>query len=214
VVGVAGDVKHRSLVAGSAEGALAADVYLPLARHPVLRLDVAVRAETEPVLLADVIRREFRWLDRDVAVFNVATFDELIGEEVALSRLASMQLGSYGLLALILAAVGLYGVVSHTVTRRMNEISVRVALGASPTAVMTLVLRQGVRVIGAGVAVGLVGAFVATKTIAHRLYGVSATDLPTYAAVTVVLTGVGLLACLVPARRATRVDPIKALKQE
>jgi ABC-type antimicrobial peptide transport system permease subunit len=117
-------------------------------------------------------------------------------------------------LALILAAVGLYGVVSHTVTRRMSEISVRVALGASPTAVIALVLRQGMRVIAAGVAVGLVGAFVATKTIAHRLYGVSATDLPTYAAVTVVLTAVGLLACLVPARRATRVDPIKALKQE
>ncbi len=214
VVGVAGDVKHRGLVAGSAEGAMAADVYLALAQHPLPRLDVAVRAQTEPRLLAVAIRRELQWMDRDVAVFNVATFDELIGEEVAVSRLASMQLGSYGLLALILAAVGLYGVVSHTVTRRMSEISVRVALGASPTAVIALVLRQGMRVIAAGVAVGLVGAFVATKTIAHRLYGVSATDLPTYAAVTVVLTAVGLLACLVPARRATRVDPIKALKQE
>jgi putative ABC transport system permease protein len=214
VVGVVGDVKHRGLLQGGADGAAEPDVYVALYQYPLHRLDVAVRAQAEPALLAEVIRREFRWMDRDVAVFNLATFDELIGEEVAVSRLASMQLGSYGLLALILAAVGLYGVVSHTVTRRMSEISVRVALGASPTAVITLVLRQGMRVIVAGVAVGLVGAFVATKTIAHHLYGVSATDLPTYAAVTVVLTAVGLLACLVPARRATRVDPIKALKQE
>ena len=125
-----------------------------------------------------------------------------------------MQLGSYGLLALTLAAIGLYGVVSHTVTRRMNEISVRVALGASPSSVIFLVLRQGAWLIFFGVAAGIVGAFAATRVIAHRLYGVSATDLPTYVAVTVVLTAVGLLACLVPAHRATKVDPIKALKQE
>ncbi|MFB3111687.1 MAG: FtsX-like permease family protein, partial [Gemmatimonadales bacterium] len=99
-------------------------------------------------------------------------------------------------------------------TGRMNEISVRVALGANPSSVILLVLRQGAWLIVFGVAAGIIGAFAATRIIAHRLYGVSATDFPTYAAVTIVLTAVGLLACLVPARRATKVDPIKALKQE
>ncbi|MCH6547325.1 MAG: ABC transporter permease [Gemmatimonadetes bacterium] len=214
VVGVVGNVKHRGLIEGATQGAEAPDVYFPLYQDPTSRLDVAVRASQQPTLLIESIRREIRSMDRNVAVFNIATFDELIGEDVAVSRLASMQLGSYGLLALTLAAVGLYGVVSHTVTRRMNEISVRVALGASPNSVIFLVLRQGAWLIVFGVAAGIVGAFGATRVIAHRLYGVSATDLPTYVAVTVVLTAVGLLACLVPARRATKVDPIKALKQE
>ena len=214
VVGVVSDVKHRGLVESVAGGGKEPDVYFPLYQDPTSRFDVAVRAEQDPTLLIESIRREIRSIDRDVAVFNVATFAELIGEDVAMSRLASMQLGSYGLLALTLAAIGLYGVVSHTVTRRMNEISVRVALGASPSSVILLVLRQGAWLIVFGVAAGIIGAFAATRVIAHRLYGVSATDFPTYAAVTIVLTAVGLLACLVPARRATKVDPIKALKQE
>jgi ABC-type antimicrobial peptide transport system permease subunit len=144
----------------------------------------------------------------------MTSFAELVEREVALTRFASMQLGSYGLLALALAAVGLYGVISHTVTRRIKEISVRIALGAGPVAVLKLVLQQGFRMIGTGVAVGLVGAFVVTRMMAHRFYGVSAGDLPTYVAVTAVLAGVGLLACLVPARRALTVEPIKALKEE
>lgn len=220
VVGVVSDVKHRGLIestAGAGAGAGGVeepDVYFPLYQDPTSRFDVAVRAAQDPTPLIEAIRREIRSIDRDIAVFNVATFAELIGEDVAVSRLASMQLGSYGLLALTLAAIGLYGVVSHTVTGRMNEISVRVALGANPSSVILLVLRQGAWLIVFGVAAGIIGAFAATRIIAHRLYGVSATDFPTYAAVTIVLTAVGLLACLVPARRATKVDPIKALKQE
>ena len=214
VVGVVSDVKHRGLVESVAGGVGEPDVYFPLYQDPTSRFDIAVRAEQDPTLLIESIRREIRSIDRDVAVFNVATFAELIGEDVAVSRLASMQLGSYGLLALTLAAIGLYAVVSHTVTRRMNEISVRVALGASPSSVILLVLRQGAWLIVFGVAAGIIGAFAATRVIAHRLYGVSTTDFTTYAAVTIVLTAVGLLACLVPARRATKVDPIKALKQE
>ena len=213
VVGVAADVRHRGLVdeAGRSDGA---DVYFPLYQVPVLRFDIAVRASVDPLTIAEPVRREFRRIDPDVPVFNMTSFAELVEREVALTRFASMQLGSYGLLALALAAVGLYGVISHTVTRRIKEISVRIALGAGPVAVLKLVLQQGFRMIGMGVAVGLLGAFVVTRMMAHRFYGVSAGDVPTYVAVTAVLAGVGLLACLVPARRALTVEPIKALKEE
>ncbi|MCZ6915444.1 MAG: ABC transporter permease [Gemmatimonadetes bacterium] len=213
VVGIVADVRHRRLVdeTGGFDGA---DLYFPLYQVPVLRFDIAVRASVDPLMIAEPVRREFRRIDPDVPVFNMSSFDELIEREVALTRFASMQLGSYGLLALVLAAVGLYGVISHAVASRINEISVRIALGAGPLAVLKLVLRRGFWMIGMGVAVGLFGAFVVTRTMAHRFYGVSAIDLPIYVAVTAVLACVGLLACLVPARRALKVEPIKALKEE
>lgn len=213
VVGVAGDVRHRGLVddPGGSDGA---DAYFSLYQVPVLRFDIAVRASVAPIAIAEPVRREFRRIDPDVPVFNMSSFDQLVEREAALTRFASMQLGSYGLLALALAAVGLYGVIAHAVTRRIKEISVRIALGAGPLVVLKLVLQRGLWMIGTGVAVGLVGAFGITRMMAHRFYGVSAGDLPTYAAVTAVLAGVGLLACLVPARRALRVEPIKALKDE
>jgi putative ABC transport system permease protein len=213
VVGIVGDVRHRGLVDETRTSG-DADLYFPLYQVPVLRFDIAVQASVDPLTIAEPVRNEFRRIDPDVPVFNVSSFAELVEREVALTRFASMQLGSYGLLALVLAAVGLYGVISHAVTRRIKEISVRIALGAGPVAVLKLVLRRGFWLIGTGVAVGLVGAFVVTRMMAHRFYGVSAGDLPIYAAVTAVLAGVGLLACLVPARRALTVEPIKALKDE
>ncbi|MCH7716369.1 MAG: FtsX-like permease family protein [Gemmatimonadetes bacterium] len=211
VVGVARHVRHRSLLENTDGEASDSDLYFALSQAPVLRLDVAVRTTVAPETVMASVCRQFREIDPSVPVFNMASFDELIGAEIALTRFASMQLGSYGLIALLLASVGLYGVISHTVARRTKEIGIRVALGASPRSVVTLMLRQGVWMIAAGAALGLLGAYAGTRVMASQLYGVTTTDLPTYLGVTVVLSAVGLLACLVPARRAIRVDPRKAL---
>ena len=214
VVGVVANVRHRRLVDNAAGNANDPDVYFALYQRPQLRLDIAVRSAAAPGVVAESIRREFRAIDPNVPLFNVVPFEELIHDQVALTRFASMQLGSYGIIALILAAVGLYGVISYSVTRRTNEIGIRMALGADPATVLKLVLRQGIRMIAGGVAIGLLGAFAGARIMASQLYGVTATDVPTYVAVTAILSSVGLLACLVPARRAIKLDPVKALKVE
>jgi putative ABC transport system permease protein len=178
------------------------------------RMNLLVRTKGNPLAFKDLIEAEVREVDKDQPVYQVQTMNELIGITVATRRFAMFLLGLFAGLALLLAAVGIYGVMSYSVTQRTHEIGIRMALGASSRDVMRLIVGRGLALVAAGAAVGLGGAYAATRLMATLLYEVSATDPLTFAAVTAGLTIVAMLACYIPARRATRVDPMVALRYE
>jgi len=155
-----------------------------------------------------------RELDRDVPISNVNTMEELVAQSVAQRRFGMFLLGIFALLALSLAAIGIYGVISYSVSQRTQEIGVRMALGASTTDVLRMVLRNGMSLALIGVGLGLVGAFGLTRLMSTLLFEVKPTDVPTFALVSVGLMVVALLACYLPARRAMKVDPLEALRYE
>jgi ABC-type antimicrobial peptide transport system permease subunit len=160
------------------------------------------------------VREAIRSVDPDLPLAKVATLSTLVDDSMTQPRFSVLLLGSFGVLALLLAAVGMYGVISYSVSQRTQEIGVRIALGAERRSVFSMILRQGVRLAGLGIAIGLLAALAVTRLMASFLYGVQATDPLTFAAVSLLLMGVALLACYLPARRATRVDPIIALRYE
>jgi ABC-type antimicrobial peptide transport system permease subunit len=153
-------------------------------------------------------------VDERLPLFDVKTLGEHISMSTIPQRIAAMMLGVFGALALALASVGLYGVMAHSVNQRTQEIGIRMALGASYSNVLALVLGQGMKLALIGVGVGLVAAFALTRLLASILLGVSATDFLTFAATSLLLVGVALAACFIPARRAARLDPMIALRRE
>jgi len=212
VVGVVRDVHHPALWQSPP-----ANLYYPLFQsYPWDRSAVTLHLRTtaSPALLAAAVRREVRALDNTLPVFGVRRFTQLLEESLWAPRLFNAVLGAAGVLALLLAAVGLYGVVAYGVERRTREIGVRVALGAGSGDVLRLVVSQGLWLALAGVAAGLVMALAATRVLASLLYGVGANDPATLGAVCLVLVGAALLASYIPARRAMRVDPVVALRYE
>jgi putative ABC transport system permease protein len=216
IVGVVGDIKHRGLDIES-KPEIYVPVYQPLFANrptPPLSLYVAVRTSGDPASLARAARREVMDVDPEQPVANMKTMGQRIGESVAPRRFNMALLGLFACVALLLAVVGIYGVMSYAVARRTHEIGVRVALGAQGRDVLRLVLGQGMWLALVGVGVGLAGAYAATRVMSSLLYGVSATDPLTFALVALLLTAAALLACLVPARRATKVDPMEALRYE
>jgi predicted permease len=209
VVGVARDVKYRSL----------GDRARPYIYQPVLqtyepKMTLVVRTAGDPRSLAGTVREQIHALDANVPVADVKTLEEQFDLSLLPARVAAWTLGGFGLLALALAAVGVYGVVSYSVAQRTREIGVRVALGAQARDVLRLVLGEGLFVVGIGIAIGLLLALAATRVVAGFLYGVGATDPVTFVGVPLVLGAVALAASLVPARRATKVDPMVALRYE
>jgi putative ABC transport system permease protein len=210
IVGVVGDTRQTGL---SAE--LRPMIYLPYLQRPSSQMTILARTiSSDPTNLVAALRSQIQAVDQDQAVAQVLTMEQRLSESVAPQRFYMLLLGLFAALALMLAAVGIYGVISYSVTQRTHEIGIRMALGAQRDDVLKLILGQGLILILTGVAAGLMGAFALTRFMSSLLFEVKATDPLTFALVALVLISVALLANLIPALRATRVDPLVALRYE
>jgi putative ABC transport system permease protein len=209
VVGVAQDGKYAGLNEDHSPF-----FYRPLFQSRVGGASLIVRADIEPQKALAAIRGELQRLDPHLPIAGARTLSEHLSFPLLPARVAASLLGSFGLLALILAAVGIYGVMSYAVLQRIREIGIRMALGARRSDVMRMVIGQGMTLALIGVALGLLASVGLTRLMKNLLFGVSATDPPTFALIVILLTCVALLACWIPARRATKVDPMTALRRE
>jgi len=177
-------------------------------------MGILVRTNGDSDNIGSAIRRQVLALDRNLPVYSVSSMEDRLAGSIAPRRFLSALVGAFAVLALLLAAAGIYGVISYSVSQRTQEIGIRMALGANRSGVMRLVIGEGARMAIAGVALGLAGSLLSARLIATQLHGISSTDPATFIGVTLLLAGVALLACYVPARRATRVDPLVALRHE
>jgi predicted permease len=209
VVGIVRNVKSAGWNAESEP-----TYYLPATQAPFQAMTILVRTRNDPATLVSALRNAVQTIDPTQPVTNIRTLDQIVSDSIAQPRLNMLLMGLFGGLALILAAVGIYGLLSYVVTERTREIGTRMALGAQVPDVLKLVLRQGMTLALIGEAIGLVGAFALTRVIRGLLFGVAPTDVTTFLAVAAVLTSVSLLACYFPARRAAKVDPLVALRYE
>ena len=209
IVGIVRDVKSAGLSA-AAEPAY----YVPARQSPLNDMDVLVHTRQEPTTLVPALRRAVWSIDPNQPIASVTTLDKIVSDSIAQPRVSMTLMGLFGVLALVLAAVGIYGLISYAVTQRTQEMGIRIALGAQTADVLRLILKQGLLLVVVGEALGLIGAFAVTRVISSLLFGVRPTDAATFFAVTVVLAVVALLACYIPARRATKVDPLIALRYE
>jgi len=209
IVGIARDVKSAGLKAQSEPS-----YYVPATQAPLQDMAILVRTRSDPTALVPALRHAVWSIDPNQPISNVSTLEKIVADSISQPRLSMLLMGLFGSLALILAAVGIYGLLSYAVTQRTQEMGIRMALGARVSDVLTLVLKQGMSLALIGVAIGLIGSFVLTRLIRGLLFGVSPTDATTFVAVAGVLAGVSLLACYFPARRATKVDPLVALRYE
>jgi putative ABC transport system permease protein len=209
IVGVVGDVRQYGM-----EGAQTAQMHEPYLQNPLNFITLAVRTTGDPVSLAGAVRKQVFAVDQDQPVSNVKTMEQIISDSVAPRRLTMMLLGVFAAVALLLAAVGIYGLMSHAVGQRKHEIGVRLALGGRPRDVFKLVMGQGLMLALVGVVVGLAASFALTRVMTRLLYGVSARDLLTFGLVSLLLIAVAWLASYIPARRAAKVEPMEALRCE
>ncbi|HKC64649.1 MAG TPA: FtsX-like permease family protein, partial [Pyrinomonadaceae bacterium] len=209
IVGVAADVKHESLADEDAP-----EVYVPFAQHPQGEMFFAVRAAGDPAALAAPLKGAVLEVDRDLPIYSVQTMQQRLDTSVAPQRFNTLLLVIFASLAMLLAAVGVFGVMSYTVAQRTHEIGIRMALGAQARDVLKLVVVRGMALALTGIAIGLICAFSVTRVMSSLLFGVSASDPLTFIGVSVLLAATALLACLIPARRAMRVDPMVALRYE
>jgi putative ABC transport system permease protein len=209
VIGIVGNTKQYGLTSPTKT-----EFYRSYLQAPLSYMTIVVRTATSPLALTGEVRREVAELDKNVPVFNVRSMDQLFDESVSPQRMTMFLLGIFSALAMLLAAVGIYGVVSYSVARRTREIGIRMALGAQQRDVLRLVLREGMKLAIIGVGCGVVAALGLTRLMASLLYGVKPTDPVTFVLVSLLLAGVTLLACYIPARRAAKVDPMTALRYE
>lgn len=209
VVGIAKDVKNRSL-----SEAPQPFLYLPLLQDYRSNMILVARTTIEPEKMFHAVQAEVDALDPKMPMFEAKTLEDHIGISLFLQRMAATLLSIFGLLALSLAALGLYGVVAYTVSQRTREMGIRIAVGATQGNVLKLVLRQGLMLSAAGMVAGLITALAVTRFSVHLLYGVSAADPMTFTAIALLLLLVAFVASYFPARRATKVDPMIALRME
>ena len=215
IVGIVADTKHTSLAEKSIP-----EMYVPYTQNEIKvwpnmqTMQVALRTAQDPASIAGDVRRALNAVDPDLPLARPATLTSLVDDSVVQPRFSMLLLAGFGGIALLLASIGMYGVISYSVARRTREIGIRMALGAAPRQVFRMVLGQGARLVAVGIAIGLVASFAVARLMSSFLFGVRPTDPYTYAAVCVLLTFVVLLATYLPARRATRVDPTVALREE
>jgi len=209
IVGVVKDTKPLTL-----DGKPAPEMYLPFAQRPARSMALMIRTTNKPESVAAAVRRNVQALDRNQLVYGLRTFEGVMSEAVATPRFRASLLGVFAAVALILAMVGVYGVMSYAVTQRTREIGIRMALGAEPSDALKMVMRQGAKLAAAGVAIGSGAAAALTWLIEGLLFDLRAADPVTFVTAALLLAGAALLACYLPARRATKVDPIVALRCE
>ena len=209
IVGVVRDSKYGALREEAVPVA-----YLPLAQNHETGMTLYVRASVPPASLVGALRREIQSLEPNLPVPNIRTMTDTIGTSLYAARMGAWLLAVFGGLALVLAVVGIYGVLSFSVSRRTREMGIRLALGADSHRVFLLVVRDGMLLVGVGILIGLAGGLAGARALASSLQGVSSTDLPTFTGTIALLTAVALVACAIPARRAIRVNPITALRHE
>lgn len=209
VVGVVADVKLNGV-----ERDAPSQAYVPFAQHPTGLQWLVARTAGDPLQVAAAVERTIHALDKDLPVVSIRSMEQLLGRSMAQRRLTLFLLVSFAALALLLAAVGIYGVISYSVRQRTHELGIRMALGAQTGDVLKLILKQGLRLTLLGVVIGLGAAFALTRWMETLLFNVRPTDPLTYTVIACVLTLVALFACYIPARRATKVDPMIALRCE
>ena len=209
IVGVVGNIKSDGFDQPDQP-----HLYFPIFQNPTYAMAIYLRTDVAPFSLTQSLRDQVHAVDRDLPVFGERTMTQVAAESVSRRKFAMQVVGLFGVLALLLAGVGIYGVIAYSVSQRTREIGIRVALGASRGAILSWVLKQGMILTIAGVVVGIGGAVVLTRLLRSLLFGVGPTDILTYGVLAVVLTVVALIACYVPARRATKVDPLVALRYE
>ncbi|HSB12051.1 MAG TPA: ABC transporter permease [Blastocatellia bacterium] len=209
IVGVVGDMRRTGF-----DRPVRPETFLPQSQDPDNALTIVARTTGDPASLAGALRSEVWAIDKEQSVYDVKTMDQTLGEMLSQRRFNMLLLGIFASVALVLAAVGIYGVMSYSVTQRTHEIGIRMAMGAQTRDVLNLVVRHGLLLAAIGIATGLSASLVLTRLMATLLYGVSATDPLTFVTIPLVLAGVALGACFVPARRATQVDPMIALRYE
>jgi predicted permease len=221
IVGIVGHVKHWGLgVDGDAQHPIRAQAYLPLMQLPdrlwsgAPGAEVVARTKGSPAALVPAIRDAVRKVNAENVVYDPEPMEQIVGESLAGQRFSMILLSVFAVIALLLSSIGIYGVLSYVVAQRTREIGIRIALGAQRSAVLRLMLSEGMRMALVGVAIGVALALGLTRLMASQLYGVSASDPLTFAGVALLLVGVALFACYIPARRAMRVDPIVALRYE
>lgn len=209
IVGVFGDVKQLKL---DLEGK--SEIYVSFLQFPVAAMNIVVRTKTDPGSMTSTVLQQIAQVDPDQPVFQVKTMDQYLGESMAQRRLPTVLLGIFAALALVLATIGIYGVMSYLVSQRTHELGLRMALGASQLDIFKLVVGHGMWLSFLGIAFGVAAALALTRIMTSFLYGISASDPLTYVGISVLLAVVALLACLIPARRAIKVDPIIALRYQ
>ena len=213
VVGVVRRVSLGGLVA-SADDSRVGAYYFPYAQNPDAFMTIAIRTAGAPLSMTSAVRREIAAIDPELPFYSVRTIEDLIDRSLTNRRTPTMLAVAFGSVALLLAAVGIYGVLAYQVTQRTREMGIRMALGSDAGAIFRLVITEGSVLLGAGFAVGLAGAFALRGALATQLFGVQPMEPTVIAAAGVVLSLVGLLACAVPARRAARIDPLVALAEQ
>lgn len=209
VVGVAGDVKEEGL-----NDEPEPEIYLPYLQNPSSLMNLLVRTPSDPTRMASAVRRQVWAVDADQPVYNVKTMEDVFGESFAEPHVITSLLATFAAIALVLAAIGVYGVIAYSVAQRTHEIGVRMALGARPRHVLGVIVGQGLKLILIGLVIGAAVAFAVSRVLSSLLFGVTATDPLTFFAVSLLLVVVALLASYVPARKALKVDPVIALRHE
>jgi putative ABC transport system permease protein len=200
---------------GALEEESAAQIYTPHSQDGSWGfMTLAIRTTADPAAMTSTLRREVLGLDKDLPIFNVKTMEDVVAQSIGSRRLSTMLLSVFAGVALLLAAVGIYGVMAYTVTQRTQDIGIRMALGAQAGDVLRMVVGQGMTLALIGIGVGLAGALGLTRVMANLLFGVNATDPITFVVIPLLLAFVAFLACWLPARRAAQVNPIEALRAE